>query len=86
MATRGGKRENAGRKSKDEEQRIRTLLTPYVQGAIETIANIAENGEKDSDKLSASKLILEYVFGKAKESIEINSPDPLIFKLPKNGD
>ena len=63
----------AGRKSKDEEQRIRDLVSPYVDGAIEKVVNIMINGDKSSDQLSAAKLILEYRFGKPEQKQDITS-------------
>lgn len=63
----------AGRKSKDEEMRIRDLVSPYVDGAIEKVVNIMINGDKSSDQLAAAKLILEYRFGKPEQKQDITS-------------
>ena len=61
----------AGRKPKDEENRIRDLMKPYSLDAIKCLANIIKNDEaRDSDRISASKLIIEYTYGKPKETIE----------------
>ena len=69
----GGKRAGAGRKSKDEEMRIRDLVSPYVDGAIEKVVNIMINGDKSSDQLAAAKLILEYRFGKPEQKQDITT-------------
>ena len=69
----GGKRAGAGRKSKDEEQRIRDLVSPYVDGAIAKVLEIMANGQKSSDQLAAAKLILEYRFGKPEQKQDITS-------------
>lgn len=70
MAT-GGKREGAGRKPKDEENRIRDLMKPHSIDAINCLAKIITNKDsRDTDKISASKLIIEYTYGKPKETIE----------------
>ena len=69
----GGKRKGAGRKSKDEEKRIRDLVSPYVDGAIEKVVSIMMNGDKSSDQLAAAKLILEYRFGKPEQKQDITS-------------
>ena len=69
----GGKRAGAGRKSKDEEKRIRDLVSPYVDGAIQKVIDIMVNGDKSSDQLSAAKLILEYRFGKPEQKQDITS-------------
>lgn len=61
----------AGRKPKDEENRIRDLMKPYSLDAIKCLANIIKNNDaRDSDRISASKLIIEYTYGKPKETIE----------------
>ena len=71
MSSRGGARPNAGRKPKDEENRIRDLMMPYSLDAIQCLANIVVSDKsKDADKISASKIIIEYSYGKPKERIE----------------
>ena len=61
----------AGRKSKDEENRIRDLMKPYSEKAIKCLGNIIENEEaSDRDRISASKIVIEYTYGKPKETIE----------------
>lgn len=69
----GGKRAGAGRKSKDEEQRIRDLVSPYVDGAIAKVIEIMATAQKSSDQLAAAKLILEYRFGKPEQKQDITS-------------
>lgn len=67
----GGSRPGAGRKSKDEENRIRDLMKPYSLDAIKCLVNIIKSdSSRDSDKISASKLIIEYTYGKPKETVE----------------
>jgi hypothetical protein len=71
MAGPGGARPGAGRKPKDEENRIRDLMIPYSLDAIQCLANIVVSDKsKDADKISASKIIIEYAYGKPKERIE----------------
>jgi len=73
MAGKGGARPNSGRKSKADEQRIRDLTSPYVEGAIEKVVNIMQGADKASDQLAAAKLLLEYHFGKPKQQTDITS-------------
>lgn len=73
MAGKGGARPNAGRKSKADEQRIRDLTSPYVEGAIEKVVSIMQGADKASDQLAAAKLLLEYHFGKPKQQTDITS-------------
>jgi len=73
MAGKGGARPNAGRKSKADEQRIRDLTSPYVEGAIEKVVAIMQGADKASDQLAAAKLLLEYHFGKPKQQTDITS-------------
>jgi hypothetical protein len=76
----GGARPNAGRKSKDEENRIRDLMKPYSLDAIQCLANIIINDKsRDADKISASKLILAYTYGNPKDKVEQTTE----FKFPK---
>ena len=61
----------AGRKPKDEEQKIRDLMKPYSLDAIQCLANIIlDEKARHSDRISASKLIIEYTYGKPKETVE----------------
>ena len=73
MAGKGGARPGVGRKSKADEQRIRDLTSPYVDGAIQKVVDIMTNADKSSDQLAAAKLLLEYHFGKPKQSTDITS-------------
>ena len=71
MAGKGGARAGAGRKPKDEENRIRDLMKPYSLDAVKCLANIIKNeNARDSDRISASKLVIEYTYGKPKETVE----------------
>lgn len=73
MSSRGGARPNAGRKPKDEENRIRDLMMPYSLDAIQCLANIVvDEKARHSDRISASKIIIEYTYGKPKETVETN--------------
>ncbi len=70
----------AGRKPKDEENKIRDLMKPYSLDAVQCLANIVVNVKsKDADRISASKLILAYTYGNPKDTIEqttnINTED-----------
>ena len=75
---RGGAGRGQGRKSKDEENRIRTLSINALKKifkseseAIEHIATEASVGGKDG--LPYMKLLLEYAYGKPKETIDLNN-------------
>lgn len=73
MSNRGGARPNSGRKPKDEENRIRDLMMPYSLDAIQCLANIVvDEKARHSDRISASKIIIEYTYGKPKETVETN--------------
>lgn len=63
----------AGRKPKDEENRIRDLMRPYSLDAIQCLANIIiDDKAKNADRISASKIIIEYTYGKPKETVDTN--------------
>jgi hypothetical protein len=49
----------------------RDLMMPYSLDAVQCLANIVVSDKsKDADKISASKIIIEYSYGKPKERIE----------------
>ena len=73
MAGKGGAIPGNGRKSKADEERIRDLTSPYVPKAIETIVRIMEHGEKESDRLSAAKLLLAYNWGLPRQQVDATS-------------
>jgi hypothetical protein len=63
----------AGRKSKDEELKIRNLTSPYALDAIQTVVEIMTSDKsRPADRLSAAKLLIEYTYGKPKETIDQN--------------
>ena len=79
----------AGRKPKDEENRIRDLMKPHSENAIKCLGNIITNKESsDRDRIAASKIVIEYTYGKPKETIETthNVNDFNIKELFKVGD
>lgn len=79
----------AGRKPKDEENRIRDLMKPYSLDAVQCLASIIVNAKsKDADKISASKLILAYTYGNPKDTIEqttnlVSEDIKQLFKIDK---
>lgn len=83
MAGRGGVIPGQGRKPKADEMRIRDLVSPYVDGAIETVAKIMVNGERDADKLAAAKLLLAYMFGNPKDTMDHNGALEIVRKIIK---
>lgn len=71
MAGTGGARPNSGRKPKDEENRIRDLMKPHSLDAIKCLVEIMNNEKaRHTDRISSAKLIIEYTYGKPKETIE----------------
>lgn len=65
---RGGKRENAGRKPKADEQQLVEMLTPMLPVA----KNALENGLHANESW-AVKLYFEYLYGKPRQSMDITS-------------
>lgn len=62
----GGKRENAGRKSKSDEQNLIEKLSPLEPVAFKSL----EAAIKDNQSW-AVRLWFEYTFGKPKERVEV---------------
>lgn len=75
---RGGAIPGNGRKRKDEEMRIRDLVSPYIPGAIDCVVKIMKHGKKEADRLAASKLLIEYWAGKPKQVIEADVAMPTL--------
>jgi hypothetical protein len=70
MAGTGGKRKGAGRKSKADEARIRDLCSPHVAGTIDKLVAIIDDEDaRDSDRISAIKLLLSYGVGMPTQQI-----------------
>ena len=89
MAGRGGAIPGNGRKKKADEQRIRDLTSPYVSGAIECVVAIMQNGERESDRLAAAKLLLAYHFGQPSQAVDLTSKGESIrptFKVATSND
>ena len=76
---RGGPRPGAGRKPKADEQRIRDLVSPYIPNAIETVVQILQTAERDSDRLSAARLLIEYGYGKPQQNVDVKSDGQHLF-------
>jgi hypothetical protein len=72
----GGNRDGAGRKPKDKEDRIRDLsinaLNEIFGSEQAAINHIAEQAKSSFPHL---KLLLEYAYGKPKDTIEIESKE-----------
>ena len=72
MAGRGGAIPGNGRKKKDDEMRIRDLVSPYVPGAIEKVVHIMQNAPRPADQLAAAKLLIEYGYGYPQQSVDVS--------------
>jgi hypothetical protein len=73
MATRGGKRKGAGRKSKAEEQKLIEKLSPLEALAHKKLKEAIEKGQN-----WAIRMYFEYMYGKPKESIDHTSGGEVI--------
>lgn len=76
----------AGRKPKDQEQRIRDLVSPYIPDAIQTVVKILQTAERDSDRLSAARLLIEYGYGKPQQNVDVKSDGQHLFMNFKKSD
>lgn len=87
MASKGGARENAGRKSKADEEKLNTLFVT----ALKRLYSKEDEDEAKIEfiqKLSKSQrgelFIAEHVFGKPKEKIDLSSGDKPIQNFSLN--
>lgn len=65
MAEHGGKRENAGRKTKAEEQKLVEKLSPLEPTAIRVLEQAVRSGER-----WAVDLFFKYFYGLPKQTID----------------
>lgn len=86
----GGKRKGAGRPTKDEEQKARRLTVQALESEFGSLEEAMQFGAKQikdggNNSFQYFKLLLEYAFGKPKDSIDITSGDEPIqnFNLSK---
>jgi hypothetical protein len=79
MAGTGGRREGAGRKTKDVENRIRDLsinaLSDVFGSEEEAIKHLAQQSKESFPHF---KLLLEYGYGKPKETIDLTANIPVV--------
>lgn len=75
MADRGGKREGAGRPkgtpnraTVDQKMCLSQLAKQYAGGAIQALADIAENGQSESARIAAACAILDRGYGRPREA------------------
>lgn len=87
----GGKREGAGRKSKAAEDKIKEMCLSAVkkvfkdENALFTkLATLAKNADSEKDQLAALTKLLEYSYGKPRESIDLRTPDQIGIKMSKD--
>jgi len=85
MAGRGGKRENAGRKSKAEELGLDGLMDSIgpTEDVLKRIYELAV-GKSKPPNIEAQKLWMSYKFGKPKESVTVKQ-DTVIQWIEEDG-
>lgn len=74
----GGARPGAGRKPKSDEIALIERLSPYDDVAIKALIDGVKTKE-----FPYIKLFLEYRFGKAKESIDLNTKGDIVINLKR---
>jgi hypothetical protein len=75
METRGGSRENAGRKPKSEELALIARLSPMDDLALKLLNDKLEDGD-----MSALKMFMEYRWSKPKQEVSVDGD--LNFRVP----
>ena len=75
METRGGARENAGRKPKSEELALIARLSPMDDLALKLLNDKLEEGD-----MSALKMFMEYRWSKPKQEVSVEGD--LNFRIP----
>lgn len=74
----GGKRTGAGRKpgavSKAKRQ-LSEMAKGHAEMALSVLAEIAQNGEAESARVTAAVAILDRAYGKPPQSLEVSGPE-----------
>ena len=80
---RGGKRDGAGRPAGSPNKHtakrraaLADLVAGHVETAISTLAEIAQNGTSESARVSACTAILDRVYGRPGQAVEITDKTP----------
>lgn len=91
MGKLGGRRPGSGRKSKADEDRLKDMCLSAVgkvfkdENALFTkLAKLAKEAKSEKDQLTALTKLLEYAYGKPKETIDLNTPESIKIKLGKD--
>ncbi len=86
MPGRGGARKGAGRKTKDEEEKAQRLSVKALvnvfgseEKAMEHAATMSQSDDKNS--FQYFKLLIEYAYGKPKETKDVNIEMQPIFNI-----
>ena len=79
---RGGKRDGAGRPAgspnkhtAERRAAIADLVSDHVQTAIKSLADIAKDGQSEAARVSASVAILDRVYGRPGQAVEMDVKD-----------
>lgn len=76
MANHGGKRKGAGRPSKAKEEQVRRLGLDAINSVFGSIEDYYKHiAEESKESFPHLKLLQEYVFGKPKETVLIESEE-----------
>jgi len=80
---RGGRRPGAGRPAGSQNKDtaasravLADLVAGHVETAIKTLSDIAQNGESEAARVSASTAILDRAFGRPGQAVEITDDRP----------
>ena len=80
---RGGRRPGAGRPAGSQNRdtaasraALADLVAGHVEVAIKTLSDIAQNGESESARVSASVAILDRAYGRPGQAVEITDTTP----------
>ena len=76
--TRGGKRTGAGRPrgaANKATADIREAASQYTQLALNTLVEVATEGDSAAARVAAANAILDRAHGKPKQSVEASGPD-----------
>jgi hypothetical protein len=71
----GGKSPNPGGRPIGTVAEMQALCRTHGPMAVATLVEVAQYGGQESDRIAASKVLLDRGYGKATERVELSGPD-----------
>lgn len=78
----GRPRGSLNRKTRESRAAIKALLEPHVEVAVAELVRIMSDGESDQVRLAACKEVLDRVYGKAAQPLDVDADINFVAEIP----